>query len=283
MYLYPNTPLAQRSGGPFRSQALGALGRRGRRSPLPGRPVLSGLGYLGNHAAPTFTSSTPGQATAATGVWTKLYTQTPGSQDPLSYVSPQAAIAAGLDSRTVYAKWAAAINKYPSANAAIAAGVPAGVATQLWGSPCGCKRKRKLFGLGQDDGDTGVVYGSGSPYDTIDIAVAAQQATAAQAAAQIDSGPATGSLTSPQAPYPTSLAPGTVTNYGPGQPGIVNANGVVVPSVLSPLGQPAPAAGYATVGAPSLIAGIPNLYLGIGLGLFALVAFSGGASNRRGR
>ena len=129
-------------------------------------------------------------------------------------MSPQAAIAAGLDSRAVYQKWAAAINKYPSANAAIAAGVPAGVATQLWGSPCGCRRKRKLFGLGQDD-HGGVVIGTGSPYDTINIAVAAQQATAAQTAAQINSGPVTQSLTQPQAPYPTSLAPGTVTNYRP--------------------------------------------------------------------
>ena len=196
----------------------------------------------------------------------------------------------------MYAKWAAAINQYPSANAAIQAGVPAGVATQLWGSPdrilwpCGCKRKkRSLFGLGQDEFDNsdtgGVVIGTGSPLDTIDLSIAAAQASAAQSAAQIDSGPATGSLTSPQAPYPTSLSPGTVTSYGPGQPGIVNANGVVVPSVLSPLGQPAPAPGFATVGAPSLIPGVPNLYLGLAAGAFFLIAMSGngGASNRRRR
>lgn len=59
-------------------------------------------------------------------------TITPPSPDPLGYVSPQAAIAAGLDANTVNAAWTAAVNKYPTAQAAIAAGVPAGVVTSLW-------------------------------------------------------------------------------------------------------------------------------------------------------
>ena len=55
------------------------------------------------------------------------------SQSPLDYVSPQAAIAAGLNSQVVYAAWAQGLARYPTQQAAIAAGIPAGVVTQLWG------------------------------------------------------------------------------------------------------------------------------------------------------
>lgn len=54
------------------------------------------------------------------------------SQDPLDYVSPQAAIAAGLNSTTVYAAWSSGVSKYPSPQAAVNAGIPAGVVNQLW-------------------------------------------------------------------------------------------------------------------------------------------------------
>ncbi len=54
------------------------------------------------------------------------------SQDPLSYVSPQQAVAAGLDPQTVAAAWQQALWKYPSPQAAISAGFPAGVVNQYW-------------------------------------------------------------------------------------------------------------------------------------------------------
>jgi hypothetical protein len=54
------------------------------------------------------------------------------SSSPLDYISPQAAIAAGLDAQTVYNAWSAALSRFPSPQAAIAAGVPAGIVNQLW-------------------------------------------------------------------------------------------------------------------------------------------------------
>lgn len=54
------------------------------------------------------------------------------SKDPLDYVSPQAAITAGLDPTAVYAAWTKSLARFPSPQAAIAAGVPAGVVNQLW-------------------------------------------------------------------------------------------------------------------------------------------------------
>jgi hypothetical protein len=54
------------------------------------------------------------------------------STDPLDYVSPQQAIAAGLDPGKVYAAWSTSLQKFASPSAAISAGVPAGVVNQLW-------------------------------------------------------------------------------------------------------------------------------------------------------
>jgi hypothetical protein len=54
------------------------------------------------------------------------------SQNPTDYVSPQAAIAAGLDPQKVYVAWSSALAKFPTQQAALAAGVPAGVVTSLW-------------------------------------------------------------------------------------------------------------------------------------------------------
>jgi hypothetical protein len=53
--------------------------------------------------------------------------------DPLSYISPQSAIAAGMDPTTVYNAWAQAMAQFPTQQAALDAGVPSGVVTQLWG------------------------------------------------------------------------------------------------------------------------------------------------------
>lgn len=52
--------------------------------------------------------------------------------NPTDYVSPSAAIAAGLDPTTVNAAWAAGLARYPTQAAAIAAGIAPGVVTQFW-------------------------------------------------------------------------------------------------------------------------------------------------------
>lgn len=63
-----------------------------------------------------------------------IYTAAQLDYNPLDYVSPQAAIAAGLDSQVVYDAWAIGLAKYPTQQAAVAAGIPATVVTQLWAS-----------------------------------------------------------------------------------------------------------------------------------------------------
>jgi len=54
------------------------------------------------------------------------------SPNPLDYVSPQAAIAAGLDSQTVYNAWTQGLAQYATPDQAIAAGIPAAIVNQLW-------------------------------------------------------------------------------------------------------------------------------------------------------
>lgn len=53
-------------------------------------------------------------------------------QNPTDYVSPQSAIAAGLNPATVNAAWAAGLARYPTQQAAIAAGIAPTVITQYW-------------------------------------------------------------------------------------------------------------------------------------------------------
>ncbi len=60
------------------------------------------------------------------------YTAQPMTLDPLNFVSPQAAIAAGADPQKTYAAWQRALASFPTQQAAVAAGVPAGVVTSLW-------------------------------------------------------------------------------------------------------------------------------------------------------
>lgn len=76
---------------------------------------------------PTLQPASPA-LTALQNIWTN---QTP-SGSPLDYVSPQAAIAAGLNPQTVYSTWSSGLARYPTQSAALAAGIPAGVITQLW-------------------------------------------------------------------------------------------------------------------------------------------------------
>lgn len=60
------------------------------------------------------------------------YTVEPMNLDPLNFVSPQAAIAAGADPQKTAAAWTKAVASFPTQQAALAAGIPAGVITQLW-------------------------------------------------------------------------------------------------------------------------------------------------------
>jgi hypothetical protein len=132
-----------RSGGPLDRRAL-RFRRRGRLiglgqesfdvtgSPTADYTYSSATGtYTGNPPSANLPTS-PGQVN-----WTQVLTATVPSTDPLDYVSPQAAIAAGLDPNVVYSTWAAKIKQFPTAQAAVAAGVPAGVVTQLYTGPGG--------------------------------------------------------------------------------------------------------------------------------------------------
>lgn len=74
----------------------------------------------------------PGVNPSIDSAYKNLLTQQQNSQSPLDYVSPQAAIAAGLPPQSVYSSWSSAIAKFPTQTAALAAGIPAGVVTQLW-------------------------------------------------------------------------------------------------------------------------------------------------------
>jgi hypothetical protein len=75
---------------------------------------------------------TQGSGSAAAAAYQSVLTSAQNSSNPLDYVSPQAAIAAGLPASTVNAAWASQMARYPTTTAAIAAGIPAGVVTQLW-------------------------------------------------------------------------------------------------------------------------------------------------------
>jgi len=76
--------------------------------------------------------SQPGVDPAVQQAYKNLLTTQQASQNPLDYVSPQAAIAAGLPAQAVYNAWSAGLAKFPTQQAALQAGIPAGVVTQLW-------------------------------------------------------------------------------------------------------------------------------------------------------
>jgi hypothetical protein len=79
--------------------------------------------------APPVPNVPPGPAATA---YSSVLTSAQASQNPTDYISPQAAIAAGLDPQKVYSAWSGALAKFPTQQAALAAGVPAGVVNQLW-------------------------------------------------------------------------------------------------------------------------------------------------------
>ena len=65
-------------------------------------------------------------------IYPNLFTTQQVSQNPLDYVSPQSAIAAGLPAGPVSTTWVNALAKFPTQNDALAAGVPPTVVTALW-------------------------------------------------------------------------------------------------------------------------------------------------------
>lgn len=151
MYLTVSRPLPARSSGALgRLRGLGCGSCRSRRFAglgqttdywaqlanmqssvaAGGEPVSSDVALPINTSiysgVPSLDSITPGQAAL-------VPPSGPVDQNPLDYVSPQAAIAAGLNPATVNAAWSKSLNtNFGTPQAAIAAGVPAGVVTQLW-------------------------------------------------------------------------------------------------------------------------------------------------------
>jgi hypothetical protein len=102
---------------------------------LPGQPTIPiEPSSYDTSAIPSVAAapSQPGVNPSMQAAYKNLLTQQQNSQNPLDYVSPQAAIAAGLPAQAVYNAWSAAMARFPSQNAALAAGIPAGVVTQLW-------------------------------------------------------------------------------------------------------------------------------------------------------
>lgn len=84
----------------------------------------------------------------------KSLTVTPVPQDPLAYVSPQSAIAAGLDPAAVGAAWFAQVNSFATVQDGITAGVPPGVMTEFWtgGTPPAPPPWSKRLTLGVPNG-----------------------------------------------------------------------------------------------------------------------------------
>jgi hypothetical protein len=85
--------------------------------------------------SPSNTPSSPasGQPSGAVQqAYKNALTAQQNSQNPLDYVSPNAAIAAGLDPATVNAAWAKGVARFSTAQDAVNAGINAGVVNSLW-------------------------------------------------------------------------------------------------------------------------------------------------------
>jgi hypothetical protein len=96
--------------------------RRGYDGPVRGR----GLG-----ADPIPSSSSPNPPGLVAGP-SPLLVQSPVSANPLDFVSPQSAIAAGLPAAAVNAVWTQKVNSFPSVQTAINAGLAPAVVTEFW-------------------------------------------------------------------------------------------------------------------------------------------------------
>lgn len=112
---------------------------------MPVNPKWRRLGVYQIPTSPADQNPSPVEGSASNAGITVANDAQP-SQDPLSYVSPQAAVAAGLDSRTVALAWQQALWTYPSPQAAIAAGFPAGVVNQYWTAAPPPAPKKSLLG-----------------------------------------------------------------------------------------------------------------------------------------
>ena len=149
-----NDPAYARTNGPFnvipgksRVPFMGAYSPFGRST----RRSLYGMGDDLTPAPPTDLSQTvnPGDLitptgsqvytnpsmidpNSAQGILVQMQQQATVDQNPTDYVSPGAAIAAGLDPTSVNAAWSTALSRYPTAQAAIAAGIAPAVVTQYY-------------------------------------------------------------------------------------------------------------------------------------------------------
>lgn len=74
----------------------------------------------------------PGNQLSTQQAYQNLLTTQQNSTDPLDYVSPQAAIAAGLPASQVNTSWSTALAKFSTQSAALAAGIAPAVVTQYW-------------------------------------------------------------------------------------------------------------------------------------------------------
>lgn len=132
---------------PFRPRSLGRLGDDddGLIAPTYDAPpaplvLLPGTAYPTSSELTTTSSVlpntliAPGPQISNTQAYQNLLTTQQNSTDPLDYVSPQAAIAAGLPASQVNASWNTALAQYPTQAAALAAGIAPAIVTSLWAS-----------------------------------------------------------------------------------------------------------------------------------------------------
>jgi hypothetical protein len=108
-----------------RSPIAFGVRRRGYSGPVHG----NGLSGPADAGVPS--SATPNPPNLTSGPSPQLV-QSPASSYPLDYVSPQSAIAAGLDPTKVNTAWTAYVNSFPGVQAAINAGLAPGVVTEYW-------------------------------------------------------------------------------------------------------------------------------------------------------
>jgi hypothetical protein len=100
-------------------------------SPSMSAQISSAVANIPEGAPPPPTGYPPLPAAITPGYTTNAQAMT---LDPLNFVSPQAAIAAGADPTKTFAAWNKAVSTFATPQAAVAAGIPAGVVTSLFAS-----------------------------------------------------------------------------------------------------------------------------------------------------
>ena len=98
-------------------------------SPAMSAQISSAVASIPETVAPPPTGYPPLPAQIKANYTTNAQLMT---MDPLNFVSPQAAIAAGVDPQKAFTAWTKAVGSFSSQQAAVAAGIPAGVVTSLW-------------------------------------------------------------------------------------------------------------------------------------------------------